>query len=188
MHPLNLEAKDFEVLAKHDVRYSTSPLGEAGRTGETQLSELMQAGVKVSISIDNVLAERCDCFACMRMLQTLNRHRNAGKFNLTTKRLVQMATIGGAVDLGLADKTGSLTPGKRADLILVRTDTPSMTPFGGDAYDALVQLAQPANVDTVVADGRILRRKGEFTSLDYAKVAREASDALAGLTARAKWS
>ena len=186
VHPLNLEAKDFEPLAKHDVRYSISPLGEAGRTGETQLSELLQAGVKVSVSIDNVTAERCDCFACMRMLQTLNRHRSAGKYSLTTKRLVQMTTIGGAIDLGLADKTGSLTPGKRADLILVRTDAPNMG--AGDPYDALVQLAQPSNIDTVVADGRIVRRKGEFTALDYGKVVREASDALAGLMARAKWT
>jgi 5-methylthioadenosine/S-adenosylhomocysteine deaminase len=187
VHPLNLLPKDFEALAKHDVRYSISPLGEAGRTGETQLSELMQAGVKVSISISNVTAERCDCFACMHMLQTLNRHRNAGKFPLSTKRLVQMATIDGAIDLGLAGVTGSLTPGKRADLILVRTDAPNIAPIG-DPYDALVQLAQPSNVDTVVADGRILKRKGAFTGLDHDKVMREASDALADLKARAKWA
>jgi cytosine/adenosine deaminase-related metal-dependent hydrolase len=187
VHPLNLAADDFAMLAKHGVHYSIAPLGEAGRTGETQLSELLQAGVKVSISIDNVTAERCDCFDCMHMLQTLNRHRNAGKFKLTTKRLVEMATIGGAIDLGLEGKTGSLTPGKRADLILVRTDAPNMT-GAGDPYDALVQLAQPGNIDTVVADGRIMRRKGEFTALDYGKVLREASDALAALKTRAKWA
>jgi cytosine/adenosine deaminase-related metal-dependent hydrolase len=187
VHPLNLQPKDFETLAKHDVRYSTSPFGEAGRTGETQLSELLQAGVKVSLSIDNVTAERCDCFACMRMLQTLNRHRSAGKYSLTTKRLVQMATIGGAIDLGLDEKTGSLTPGKRADLILVRTGTPNMRTIG-DPYDALVQLAQPSDVDTVVADGRILRRKGAFTALDYDKIASDAADALEGLKSRAKWA
>jgi cytosine/adenosine deaminase-related metal-dependent hydrolase len=186
VHPLNLAADDFAMLAKHDVRYSTSPLGEAGRTGETQLAELLQAGVKVSLSIDNVTAERCDCFACMHMQQTLNRHRTAGKFKLTTKRLVQMATIGGAIDLGLADKTGSLTPGKRADLILVKTGSPNMT-AGGDAYDALVQLAQPSDVDTVVVDGRIVRRKGEFTALDYGKLLQEANETLAALKARAKW-
>ena len=140
----------------------------------------------MSISIDNVTAERCDCFACMHMLQALNRHRTGGKIKLTTKRLVQIATIDGAHDLGLADKTGSLTPGKRADLILVRTDTPNIVPMG-DPYDALVQLAQPSNIDTVVADGRILRRKGAFTALDHEKVIREASDAVAGLKARAKW-
>ena len=49
-------------------------------------------------------------------------------------------------------------------------------------------MAQPDNVDTVVVDGRILRRKGEFTALDYDKVVREASDALTALKARAKWA
>jgi len=187
VHPLNTSAEDQEACAKNGVKYSISPLGEAGRAGEMQFAEMMQAGVKVSISIDNVTAERCDCFACMRMLQTVNKHRTGGKFALTTKRLVQLATIDGAQDLGFADVTGSLTPGKRADLILVRTDAPNMSPIG-DPYDALVQLAHPSNVDAVVADGRILRRNGQFTALDHDKVVREAMDALADLKTRAKWS
>ena len=123
----------------------------------------------------------------MHMLQTLNRHRNAGKFPLSTKRLVQMATIDGARDLGFDKLTGSLTPGKRADLILVRTDAPNIAPIG-DPYDALVQLAQPANVDTVVVDGRILRRNGQFSGIDHEKIARDAMDALADLKLRAKWT
>ncbi|HVZ50717.1 MAG TPA: amidohydrolase family protein [Pseudolabrys sp.] len=187
VHPLNLAPDDFALLAKHDVHYSTSPVGEAGRTGETQLSELLTAGVKVSISVDNVTAERCDCFACMHMLQTLNRHRNAGKYKLTTKRLVQMATIDGAIDLGLADQTGSLKPGKRADIILVRTGAPSIRGTGSP-YDALVQMAQASDIDTVVADGRILKRKGAFTALDYDKVVTEANAAFEALKTRAKWS
>ncbi len=186
VHPLNTNAKDWEALAKHGVHYSTSPLGEAGRSGEMQFPELLQAGVLVSMSIDNVTAERCDCFACMHMMQAINKHRTGGKIKITTKRLVQIATIDGAKDLGLADKTGSLTPGKRADLILVRTGAPNMGSIG-DPYDALVQLAQPSDVDTVVVDGRILRRKGEFTALDHEKVLRDATDSVAALKARAKW-
>ncbi|MDO9414144.1 MAG: amidohydrolase family protein [Pseudolabrys sp.] len=187
VHPLNLAPGDFEVLAKADVRYSISPVGEAGRTGETQLSELLQAGVKVSLSIDNVTADSCNCFGCMHLMQTLNRHRNAGKYSLTTKRLVQMATIDGAVDLGLADNTGSLTPGKRADIILVKTGTPNMRQIG-DPYDALVHQAQPADVDTVIADGRVLLRKREFTGLDFEKVAAESNAAFEALKVRAKFS
>lgn len=187
VHPLNTDAKDWELLAKHGVHYSTSPLGEAGRSGEMQFIEMMQAGVLTTISIDNVTAERCDCFACMHMLQAVNKHRTGGKFNLTTKRLVQMATIDGARDLGFDKLAGSLTPGKRADLILVRTTDDNMAMMD-DPYDALVQLAQPSNVDTVVVDGRILRRHGQFTALDQEKLIREASEAVAGLKARAKWS
>jgi 5-methylthioadenosine/S-adenosylhomocysteine deaminase len=187
VHPLNTDAADWEALAKHGVHYSVSPLGEAGRSGEMQFPEMMQAGVKMSISIDNVTAERCDCFACMHMLQTINRHRTGGKFKLTTKKLVQMATIEGAEDLGFADRTGSLTPGKRADLILVRASDPHMADIG-DPYDALVQLAQPSDVDTVVVDGRILRRKGAFTALDYGKLLADAAQSVAALKAKANWS
>jgi len=187
VHPLNTDAADWEALAKHGVHYSVSPLGEAGRAGEMQFIEMIQAGVKVSISIDNVTAERADVFACMRMLQTINRHRTGGKFKLTTKMLVRMATLGGAEDLGFADRTGSLTPGKRADLILVRTGEPNMGDIG-DPYDALVQLAQPSDVDTVVVDGRILRRKGAFTALDYGKLLADAAQSVAALKAKANWS
>jgi cytosine/adenosine deaminase-related metal-dependent hydrolase len=186
VHPLNTNQKDWDVLAKHKVRYSVSPSGEAGRPGEMQFPELIQAGVLVSMSIDNVTADRCDCFNCMRIMQTINRHRTGGKIKITTKHLVQIATIEGAKDLGIADRTGSLTPGKRADLILVRTDSPNMRPLG-DAYDALVQQAQSSNVDTTIVDGRILYRQGKFTALDYEKVLADATSALAGLTAKAKW-
>jgi len=69
---------------------------------------------------------------------------------------------------------------------LVRATDPNMAPIG-DPYDALVQLARPTNVDTVVVDGRILRRGGQFTALDHATTLRDAMDSLAGLKARAKW-
>jgi len=187
VHPLNLAEKDFDTLAKHGTHYSTAPLGEAGRSGEMQFIELMQKDVLVTMSIDNTTAERCDCFACMHMLQTINRHRTGGKFKLTTKRLVQMATIDGAKDLGFDHLTGSLTPGKRADLILVGTTGPHIATVG-DPYDALVQLAQPSDVAMTVVDGRILYRQGRFTGLDYEKVTAEAAQSLAGLKTRAKWS
>jgi 5-methylthioadenosine/S-adenosylhomocysteine deaminase len=187
VHPLNTGPDDWATLAKHKVHYSVSPLGEAGRPGEMQFPELVQAGVMVTISIDNVTAERCDCFACMRMMQTINRHRTGGKVKITTKQLVRMATLGGAEDIGFDKVTGSLTPGKRADLILVRTDQPNMRMIG-DPYDALVQLAIPANIDTVVADGRILLRKGEFTALDYAKLEADGLQSVAALKAKAKWT
>ena len=120
------------------------------------------------------------------MLYSLNYHRAGKPMKLTTKRLVQLATLDGAVDLGIADKVGSLTPGKRADLILVRTTDLNMAAMG-NPYDALVALAMPSNVDTVVVDGRILRRGNKFTALDQSKVVAEALESAAALRARAKW-
>jgi cytosine/adenosine deaminase-related metal-dependent hydrolase len=151
-----------------------------------QLGELLESGVKVSLSTDHTTNYNCDPFAGMRILFALHQHRVGNKVPLTVKRLVQLATLDGAVDLGIADKTGSLTPGKRADMILVRTTDINMTPVG-DPYEALVSLAQPTNVDTVIVDGRVLRQKGRFTALDHAKAVREAREAATALRAKAKW-
>ena len=102
-----------------------------------QLGELLEAGVKVSMSTDHTTNYNCDPFVAMRILFTLHRHRLGDKPPLTVKRLVQLATLDGAVDLGIADKCGSLTPGKRADIILVRTTDINMAPVG-DPYEAIV--------------------------------------------------
>lgn len=186
VHPLGSSAEDRAELAKNGVSYSSSPTGEARRPGELQVPEMLEAGVKVSLSIDHTTTYNCDCFVCMRTLYTLGIHRFGAKNPLKTKRLVQLATIDGARDLGFGDKTGSLTPGKRADLILIRTTDLNMSPIG-DPYEALVTMGQPNNIDTVVVDGRILRRNNQYTALDIEKVVREASDSAAGLKARAKW-
>src|SRR5215211_2842329 len=116
----------------------------------------------------------------------LHSHRIGAKVPLTLKRLLQLATLDGAVDLGLADRTGSITPGKRADLVLVRTTDINMAP-AGDPYEAIVSLGLPTNVDTVIVDGRILRRAGKFTAFDQAKIVAEAREAAIGLRDKAKW-
>jgi 5-methylthioadenosine/S-adenosylhomocysteine deaminase len=122
----------------------------------------------------------------MRILFALHSHRLGAKMPLTVKRLLQLATIDGAVDLGIADRTGSITPGKRADLILVRTTDTNLA-AAGDPYETIVSLAMPANVDTVIVDGRVLRRAGKFTALDHGKIVAEAQEAAAGLRNKANW-
>ena len=189
VHPLLTTAEERAILKARGVSYSTAPVGEARRpasVGVIQLGELLEAGVKVSLSTDHTTNYNCDPFVAMRILFALHQHRIGDKVPVTVKRLVQLATIDGAVDLGIAEKTGSLSPGKRADIILVGTSDTNMAPVG-DPYEAIVSLAQPANVDTVVVDGRILRRGGKFTALDHAKVVREAREAAAALQKRAAW-
>jgi cytosine/adenosine deaminase-related metal-dependent hydrolase len=171
------------------VSSSIAPVPESRRfsnLGVVQLGELLEAGVKVSLSTDHTSNYKCDPFGALRVLYALHQHRLHNKPAVTLKRLVQLATLDGAVDLGIADKTGSLTPGKRADLILVRTTDINMA-LGGDPYETLISLAEPANVDTVIVDGRILRREGRFTALDYGKTVREAREAAAAVRERAKW-
>ena len=189
VHPLLTTPEERAVLKMRDVRYSTSPTGEARRSasvGVIQLAELLEAGIKVSLSTDHTTNYTCDPFSALRLLFALHQHRIGAKVPLTMKRLVQLATLDGAVDLGIADRTGSLTPGKRADVILVRTTDINLTPVG-DPYEALVSLAQPRNIDTVMVDGRILHRGGRFTALDHAAAVHEAQEAARAVRARAGW-
>ena len=189
VHPLLTTPEERAILKARGVSYSTAPTGEARRpaaVGEIQLAELLEAGIKVSLSTDHSTNYNCDPFVAMRVLFALNEHRVGAKYPIPVKRLVQLATLDGAVDLGIADKTGSLSPGKRADMILVRTTDINMTPVG-DPYEALVSMGQPANIDTVIVDGRVLRRAGKFVTLDHAKVVRDAREAGEALRAKAKW-
>jgi cytosine/adenosine deaminase-related metal-dependent hydrolase len=190
VHPLLTTAEERKILAARGVSYSTSPTGESHRpaaAGVIQLGELLEAGVKASISIDNTSSYACDYFQCMRILYALQLHRFGQEMRLTAKRLVRLATLDGAIDLGIAQQTGSLTPGKRADLTLVRTTDINMAPLS-DPYEALVTYAQPRNVDTVIVDGRVLLRGGRFTALDHAEILRQANESAAELCARANWT
>ena len=189
VHPLLTTAEERQILKARGASYSISPVGESRRpssAGVIQFSELLEVGVRMSLSTDNASSYSFDYFAAMRTLYNLHQHRFGQRVPLTTRRLVQLATLDGAVDLGIADRTGSLTPGKRADLILVRTGDINMAPAAAP-YEALVGFGQSRNVDTVMVDGRVLVRGGRFTALDYVEVLREANETVASLRTRAGW-
>lgn len=97
---------------------------------------------------------------------------------------LEMTTMNGARALGLGDVTGSLTPGKRADLILVRANDLNMAPFH-DANSAIVKSANVSNVDTVMIDGRIRKRGGELIGIDVPEIVANAARSLHKLQTRA---
>lgn len=104
------------------------------------------------------------------------------------RQMIELATMNGARVLGLDHLTGSLTPGKRADVILVRTNDPNMlaAPDVNPSFQ-LVQMGQPANVDTVIVDGRVLKRAGRMVE-DPAPIGQAAVEAIARIRARAKFA
>ena len=188
VHPLLTTPEERAIMKARGVSYSTAPQLESRRAaqlGVIQLGELMEAGIKVSLSTDHIASISCDPFSSMRILFASHSHR-LPQMPLTLKRLLQLATLDGAVDLGIADRTGSITPGKRADLVLLRATDLNMTPVG-DPYEAVVSFATPANVDTVMIDGRILRRSAKFTACDDKQIIAEAREAAAALREKAKW-
>ena len=88
--------------------------------------------------------------------------------------------------MGQADVIGSLTPGKRADLIMIDTRHVNIGVVAEPTH-IIVEAAQPANVDTVFVDGRILKRNGVLTAVDTADVIASARAASVAARARADW-
>jgi cytosine/adenosine deaminase-related metal-dependent hydrolase len=88
--------------------------------------------------------------------------------------------------MGVDDQIGPLKPGKRADLIVLSTRDVNMDVFTDPAH-MLVTAAQPSNVDTVMIDGRILKRGGKPTAVDPRAVVADAGTALAGIRKRGNW-
>ena len=186
IHTYNATAEERQMMADTRTMVSIAPF-TASRlaSGLPYLGDLLKRGVQCSLSVDTTtVGGSVDMFGIMRLALQLNHLRSMDVLEVQPRRIVELATIDGARSLGLADRVGSLTPGKRADLILLRTNDLNTAPF----YDPsllIVQSAQPYNVDTVVVDGRILKRNRQLTSIDVAQVVREASEAQQDLWNRA---
>ena len=114
---------------------------------------------------------------------------SAGLPLIDFRQCLEMATINGARALGIADRVGSLTPGKEADLVLVCATDLNMVPMG-EVDAALVRSATVANVDTVIAGGRVRKYGGELIGIDVDAVKREAAAALFDVRKRAggRWA
>ena len=100
------------------------------------------------------------------------------------RQVLDMGTINGARALGREKRIGSLTAGKQADIVLVRTTDLNMVPVG-EVDSTLVRQANPSNVDTVIANGKVIKRGGELVGIDLAAMRAEATQSLHGLRQKA---
>jgi len=170
-----VSAGERELLAKHGVHVSMNPLNEVRYAlAAPQLSELLDAGVSGSFSIDSTAVLPASPFETMRTAYGLERVRTGRVIGPRT--LLELATIGGARALGLSDRVGSIKKGKRADILLIRMGGPGMVGTG-DPAERIVHCAQPGDVETVLVDGRTLKRDGRLVGIDVPAIASEAAAA-----------
>ncbi len=113
-----------------------------------------------------------DLFGEMGMAAKLHKVVSGDPSVLTAERVVEMATIGGARVLGMADRIGSVTPGKEADIILVDMRKPHLTPLYRP-FSHLVYAASGADVVTNIIGGRIIMKERRLLQMDLAAVMAE---------------
>jgi 5-methylthioadenosine/S-adenosylhomocysteine deaminase len=174
------------AMAKSGTHLSLSPQTEQRTMGFPLVAEMLAAGVLVSLSIDTTaVPSNADMFSQMRCVLSTEMAR-VKDARLTPRRLLQMATLDGARDLGIDHAVGSIALGKRADLILVRMNDLNMLPCG-EPVDVLVLAGLPENVDTVLVDGRFLKRGGKLVAVDVEEIAMQTRASVAGILSRAGW-
>ncbi|TDE26304.1 amidohydrolase family protein [Actinomadura sp. 6K520] len=173
----------FKRIAAQGGTVSVSPGIEAAlNIGPPPTGRAREAGVPTSLGADTVTSGPGDMFSVMRAAYVLERGRADGAgLGFTAADALRMATIEGAETLGLADVTGSLTPGKQADVQILRTDTLSVA-AAHDPIAAVVLAADTRNVDTVIVGGRVVKRGGVLRH-DVPSLLTSLADSAARLTA-----
>ncbi|NUR93266.1 MAG: amidohydrolase family protein, partial [Nonomuraea sp.] len=161
----------FKRIAESGGSVSVSPVDEVTLgIGYPVSGRARAAGVPTGLSVDSVTCAPGDMFSLMRTAYVLERGRPDGAgTGFTTRDALRMATIEGAEVVGLGDVTGSLWPGKQADVVLLRTDTLGMA-AAHDPIGAVVLNADPSAVETVLVGGRVVKRAGKMLHHDLAVV------------------
>lgn len=159
-HCVWLSPAERRVLQDDQVQVAHCPSSNLKLgSGIAPVTALRAAGVAVSLGADGAPCNnRLDMFMEMR-LAALLQSQQCGPGALTARQVVHMATLGGAVALGWHDRIGSLTPGKRADVIVVDRSRPHHQPRH-DPYTTLVYASSAADVRHVWVDGSWRVRDG----------------------------
>jgi 5-methylthioadenosine/S-adenosylhomocysteine deaminase len=180
-HYIPASDADAQAMARTGTPLSFATHSEfrLGRAGDPRdaLLRMRRHNVVVSLSFDATSIAPANMFETMRFTWNMGipwRGTPTEKLpEITFREVIEMATLNGARALGLGDMTGSITVGKRADIILIRGNDINIAPIA-DIEASVVQSATPANVDTVMVDGRVVKRGGKLLAYDVDKIVREA--------------
>ena len=163
-HCVDLSPQEVELVARSGVGVAHCPRSNAYLgAGIAPVAELVAAGADVGIGTDSAgSCLRFDFFEEMRFALALQRARAEDAATITAKDVLRLATVGGARALGLADRIGTIEPGKSADLIAV--DLSKVLP-GEDIWLAVLSRS-PSDVRLVVVNGCEVVRDGLPVGLD----------------------
>jgi 5-methylthioadenosine/S-adenosylhomocysteine deaminase len=170
----------FQLFADHGVCVVLVPTSDASLRGlgdsVSPIQKVMDFGLleRTGLSVDIEVSLSPDLFAQMRAVLIIQRifanhvwAHGAAKppRNITVKEVLRLATTGGATAIGTETKCGSLTPGKEADIVLIRATDVTTGPVN-NAVGTVVVGANVNNVDTVMIAGKIKKWRGQLIGVD----------------------
>jgi 5-methylthioadenosine/S-adenosylhomocysteine deaminase len=166
-HVVDVNDDEINMMAKSRAKVTYNALSNMRlASGVAPIEKMYKAGIDIGMGLDGGTSDNSNYFALMKSAIGLQRayHQDPSVFP-TVEDVLYLSTMGGAKVIGMEDKIGSLTVGKRADLIII---DPASTNMGVN-HDELAQIAfnaEPVNVEYVVVEGQILKDKGKLPISD----------------------
>jgi 5-methylthioadenosine/S-adenosylhomocysteine deaminase len=174
IHCCYFSDEEWDLVAKSKGTISIAPQVEMQMGhGWPPIMKARERGLRPSLSIDVVTTVPGDMFSEMRCGFAAERWRTNDSVweseervpdtILTARDMLRMATLDGAHVAGLEDRTGSLTPGKQADVVVIDGAGAGMAPII-DPVGAVVLCADTSNVETVIIAGKVHKRDGKLVA------------------------
>ncbi|PAD32172.1 amidohydrolase family protein [Paenibacillus sp. 7523-1] len=186
VHGNTMGMDEFKMLADNGASLSVTPEIEMMMGhGYPATGYFLEHGGTPTLGVDVVTSTGGDMFSQMKFALQAERSRTnelllaqgemPGELSLQSSQVLRFATSAGAQALGLERKTGSVTPGKEADLIMIRTTDLNLFPVH-DPIGAVVQFANPSNVDTVFVAGKLVKQNGKLLHVNLDDIRNKAME------------
>ncbi|HLJ73946.1 MAG TPA: amidohydrolase [Thermoanaerobaculia bacterium] len=171
-HGVWLNADDIRIFAEKRVGVAHNPRSNMMlASGMAPVVDMLRAGINVGIGTDGPAGSgnNLDMLEDTALAARLQKIAKMDPTALSARKVLEMATIGGARVLGLDQKIGTLEPGKQADLIIMNLQQPKTQPYYG-IESAIVYAATGDQVATTICNGKILMRDRKVLTVDVPEV------------------
>ena len=179
-HCVWLSDEEIEIIKKHNVKVSHNPCSNMKlASGVAPVSKLIENDICVSIGTDGASSNNnLDLIEELKTASLFQKVSTLDPKVLSSDEAITMATIKGAEALGLENEIGSIEVGKKADIILIDTNSANMVPDSSSLSSNVIYSANGSNVDTTICNGKILMENKKLTVLDEQEIYDKARKAI----------
>ena len=186
-HGIHLSENDQKLLKQADAGISYNPMANAkGATGIAPAWDMYRADMRIGLGTDGPMSSnQVDIMRTLSYAANMQRLKHSDRTIMIPEQVIEMATLGGAKALHMEDQIGSLEAGKKADIVIVETQSANMMP-SYDPYATLVYQANPSNIDTTIVNGQIVMENRVMQTVQLDEIRQSVDEFEADIKAFAK--
>lgn len=173
-HGIYVSDSDIEILKRIKGGISHNPISNCKlSSGICNVVKLRNNGINIGLGTDGIgSTSTMDMFEEMKTAAYLQKVNTMQPKSIHAYDILKMATIEGAKVLGMEDEIGTIEPGKKADIIFIKTDRIHLCP-DNDVCSNIVYSANGSDVDTVMIDGKIIMQNRKMINIDEKEVIKQ---------------